>query len=82
MTEETEPNPFENFESAAAIEAYIHKQSGATGLRELLAVVSADKESLERDASEIAEAGLPAVVFGSRSRCTSGECCVLPLYQG
>jgi hypothetical protein len=59
MTEDA--NPFEAFEDAAAIFAFCHATFGEAGLRELLAIVEADQDSLLRDAQELIEVGLPDV---------------------
>jgi hypothetical protein len=53
--------PFEAFDSASAIMAYIHTKSGPADLAELLATIDADQESMMRAADELAAAGLQAV---------------------
>jgi hypothetical protein len=57
MTNE-EPNPFDQFRDVAAVYAFCHATFGEAGLRELLAMVDTDQESLLRDAAELAEMGL------------------------
>jgi hypothetical protein len=61
MTETEGLNPFDDFEGGADIMAYIHRQYGDEGLRDLLAEIEADRESLERDAAELQAIGLPEV---------------------
>ena len=58
MTENEEANPFEAFDDVAAVLAFCHATLGEAGLRELLALVDCDQESLLRDAAELAEMGL------------------------
>jgi hypothetical protein len=51
-------NPFEAFDDVAAVLAFCHATFGEVGLRELLAMVEADQESLLRDVQELNEIGL------------------------
>jgi hypothetical protein len=57
MTEDADL--FDSADSAAAIEAYVFSEYGADGLKELLRLVDADRESLERDAAELNAVDLP-----------------------
>jgi len=59
MTEDG--NPFDTFDDVAAIYPFVHATFGEAGLRELLAMVEADQESLLRDVQELIEVGLPDV---------------------
>ena len=59
MTDQDDQNsPFDAFDDVAAVLAFCHASFGETGLRELLAMVESDQESLLRDAAELAEMGL------------------------
>src|SRR6185312_8871278 len=60
-TSPQEPNPFDKADSPSAIMAYVHAKMGANGLRALLAEITADRESLERDGAELDAVGLPDV---------------------
>lgn len=57
----TEQDPFVHANSPPAIMAFIHAKMGAEGLQALLAEITADRESLERDAAELDAVGLPDV---------------------
>ena len=63
MNDSVEVNPFDAFEdgSVAAIMAFVHLKLGDEGLCDLLETIDADQESLERDAAELEEIGLPDV---------------------
>ena len=54
-----EPNPFDVFDSAAAIYAFVHMQFGADGLREMLAIGDTDRETPMQDASVLHQMDLP-----------------------
>jgi hypothetical protein len=58
---EADLGPFKDADSVSATIAYVHAKMGANGLRTLLAETTADREALQRDASELAEVGLPDV---------------------
>jgi len=70
MTED--PNPFDSADSAAAILGFIFSEFGADGLKELLCLVDADRESLERDAAELSVVGLakPAQIVSEAAKQT------------
>lgn len=53
-----EPDPFDKADSPAAIMAYVFSKAGEDGLRALLDQIETDKESLERDATELDAIGL------------------------
>ena len=68
MTEDADP--FGTADSSAAIEAYIFNEYGADGLKELLSLVDADRESLERDSLELEQVGLskPAAIVAEHAK--------------
>jgi hypothetical protein len=53
--------PFDVFDSVAAIYAFVHMQFGADGLREMLAIGDTDRETLMLDASVLHQMDLPSV---------------------
>jgi hypothetical protein len=55
---DTEADPFDAFETTAAIMGYIFNKFGADGLQELLALIEHSQEGLWRDAEMLADAGL------------------------
>src|SRR5215212_6750784 len=57
MTEDADP--FDLADSSAAIEAFVYSEFGSDGLKELLALIDTDQESLERDAAELTAVCLP-----------------------
>jgi hypothetical protein len=61
MTTEPQDQDFDGFDSPAGIMAYVYAKSGVVGLRELLALIDSDQESLLRDAEELHAVGLPVV---------------------
>jgi hypothetical protein len=58
---EDDLSPFKDADLVSATMAYVHAKMGANGLRALLAEITTDRESLQRDANELAEVGLPEV---------------------
>jgi hypothetical protein len=61
MMIEDDLGPFKEADSVSATMAYVHAKMGANGLRALLAEITADQESLQRDANELTKVGLPDV---------------------
>jgi hypothetical protein len=61
LTIEDDLGPFKEADSTSAIMAYVHAKLGEKGLRALLTEITADRESLQRDATELVEVGLPEV---------------------
>lgn len=51
----------DGFDSSAGVMAYVYSKEGAEGLRALLATLGAMRETLERDAAELQQVGLPDV---------------------
>jgi hypothetical protein len=58
---DADQNPFRSFEDAASVLAFCYATYGEAGLRELLTIGEADRESLLRDAAVLADMGLPMV---------------------
>ena len=59
MTEDdSDINPFSAFDTTADIYAFTYSEYGPDALRELLATVDCDQESLLRDAAELNSLGL------------------------
>ena len=54
-------NDFDGFDSTAGVMAFVYSKEGSEGLRALLTLLAADRESLLRDADELAVVGLPHV---------------------
>lgn len=52
---------FDGFDTSAGVMAYVYSKEGAESLRVLLAMVAAERETLERDAQELLGIGLPDV---------------------
>jgi hypothetical protein len=61
LTTEDEFDPFRDADSVSAVMAYVHAKQGKKGLQALLAEITADQGSLQRDANELAAIGLPEV---------------------
>jgi hypothetical protein len=49
---------FAGADSSGAILGFVYSEFGAGGLKELLALIETDRESLERDAAELGAVGL------------------------
>lgn len=61
MTERPEQDDFGGFDTSAGVMAFIHQKCGDDGLRQLLAEIGPDRDSLLKDAAELEAIGLFAV---------------------
>ena len=52
---------FDAFDSIGAVMAFVHQRCGDEGLRQLMATIEVDQESLEAAAAELETVGFPQV---------------------